>query len=406
MTPSVPFLPYGRQDIDEADIAAVVGVLRGDWLTQGPAVEAFERALAARCGAGHAVACSSGAAALHLAGLALDPKPGDAVVVPAVTFLATANGPFFAGAEIVFADVDPDTGLMGPEHAEAALRRAERAGLRVRALFPVHLAGQTVDIASLGALAEAHGLAVIADACHAIGGEHRIGDAAVPVGAGTLAAMNVFSFHPVKTVAAGEGGAVTTDDPALAARLRRLRNHGIERDPARFIDRGAGFDADGSVNPWYYEMGEPGFNYRITDLQCALALSQLGRIERFVERRRALAARYEERLRPLAPLVRPLERVSWCRPAWHLNVVLIDFAALGRSRAAVMAGLRTRGIGSQVHYIPLHRQPFWRRRHGDIVLPGAESYYARALSLPLFPGMTDADVDRVVEAMAAACGLD
>ena len=403
---SLPFLPYGRQDIDQADIDAVTAVLRGDWLTQGPAVESFERALCERTGVAHAVSCANGTAALHLATLALGLGPGDAVVVPAVTFLATANAARYVGAEVAFADVDPGTGLMGPEQAEEAIARATRAGWRVRALAPVHFAGQTADMAGLGALAARRGLAVIEDACHAIGSVDVAPDGrALPVGSGAFGTLTAFSFHPVKTIAAGEGGAVTTNDPDLAARLRRFRNHGMERDPAGFEDREAAFDESGSANPWYYEMAEPGFNYRLTDIHSALALSQLTRLDAFVERRRHLMDLYAERLAPLAPLVRPAARVPWCRPAWHLCAVRIDFAAAGRTRAQVMADLRARGIGTQVHYIPVHRQPYWRRRHGDPALPGADAHYARTLSLPLFPAMADADVDRIAAALAETLGL-
>ncbi len=404
-----PFLPYGRQDIDQADIDAVTAVLGGAWLTQGPAVEAFERALAGRTQAAHAVACANGTAALHLACLALGLGPGDALVVPSITFLATANAARYVGAEVAFADVDPATGLMGPEQAQAAITRAEDAGWRVRALAPVHFAGQTADRAALGALAAARGLAVIEDACHAVGSEDAAADGRiVPVGSGGFgpsSTMTAFSFHPVKTIAAGEGGAVTTDDPALAARLRRFRNHGMERDPTGFEDHGAAFDETGAANPWYYEMAEPGFNYRLTDIHSALALSQMARLDAFVARRRHLMDLYAARLAPLAPLVRPAACVPWCRPAWHLCAVRIDFAAARRSRARVMADLRARGIGTQVHYIPVHRQPYWRRRYGDLALPGAEEHYAQTLSLPLFPAMADADVDRVAAALTEALGL-
>ncbi len=392
------FLPYGRQSVDEDDVAAVVAVLRGDFLTQGPTVDAFEKALAARVGVTHAVACANGTAALHLAYLALGLEAGDAVVVPANTFLATASAARLTGAEIAFADVDPETGLMRVEHAAAALARARAAGWRPRALAPVHFAGQCADMDQLGALAEAEGLAVVEDACHALGAR----SGAVPVGACDRSAMAVFSFHPVKTVAAGEGGAVTTNDAKLAARLRLFRNHGMTRDPADFTDPQAGFAASGAANPWYYEMAEPGFNYRLTDIQSALALSQLARLDAFIARRRHLMDLYAERLAPLAPLARPLARAGWCDPAWHLCVARIDFAAAGVERAVVMAALRARGVGTQVHYIPVHRQPYWRKRHGDLALPGADAYYARTLSLPLFPAMADADVDRVVGALEVA----
>lgn len=398
-----PFLPYGRQNINDADIAAVVEVLHCDYLTQGPKVDAFEAALSARMDGAAVIACANGTAALHLAGLALDFQPGDAVVAPAITFLATASGPHLAGAEVAFADVDPDTGLMGPDHTEAAIVRARQNGWRVRAVLPVHLAGQTADTAAIAVVAATHGAVVIEDACHALGAIDQSGAA---VGACAHSRMTVFSFHPVKTIAAGEGGAIATRDAALAARLRALRNHGIERDPAGWDhDHGQGWEADGALRPWYYEMALPGFNYRLTDLQCALGLSQLARLDSFAARRRALADLYTQALAPLAPAVRPLGRVGGGVPAWHLAVALIDFAGLGRSRTQVMNALRAGGIGSQVHYIPLHHQPYWRRRLPQPALPGADAYYARALSLPLFPAMADSDVGRVADVLAAAIGI-
>jgi len=403
---SAGFLPYGRQSIDEDDIAAVAAVLRGDWLTQGPAVEAFENALAARTGAAHAVACANGTAALHLACLALGLGPGDAVVVPSITFLATANAARYVGAEVAFADVDPDTGLMRPADAAAAVVRAEAAGWRVRALAPVHFAGQTADMAGLADIAASRGLALIEDACHAVGTRTQGTDGGwTEVGACRHGGLAAFSFHPVKTIAAGEGGAVTTDDAALAERLRRFRNHGMVREADRFTDPDLGFEPDGTAQPWVYEMPEPGFNYRLTDIHSALALSQLGKLDRFAARRSQLMDLYAHRLEALAPLVRPLARVDGCRPAWHLCVALADFAAAGRSRGAVMADLRARGIGTQVHYVPVHRQPYYRDRYGALDLPGAEAYYARALTLPLFPAMADGDVGRVVDALAETLGI-
>ncbi|TWB51073.1 UDP-4-amino-4,6-dideoxy-N-acetyl-beta-L-altrosamine transaminase [Nitrospirillum viridazoti] len=396
---SPPFLPYGRQAIDEDDIAAVTAVLRGDWLTQGPTVTRFEQAFAEAVGARHAVACANGTAALHLACMALDLQPGDAVVVPAVTFLATANAARYCGAEVAFADVDSETGLMGRADAEAALARAEAAGWRVRALAPVHFAGQAADMDALADLAEARGLAIIEDACHAVG-SRRAGRAGngVAIGACDRSAMACFSFHPVKTIAAGEGGMVTTNDDALARSLRRDVSHGMVRDPGSFQNRKAAFGATGAANPWYYEMPAPGYNYRLTDIHAALGLSQLGKLDRFVRRRAEMVARYDERLAPLAPFIRHAGR-SGGEPAWHLYVVLIDFAALGRDRAAVMAALKTQGVGSQVHYIPVHHQPYYRERYGSLDLPGADGWYQACLSLPLFPAMTDGDVDRVVAAL-------
>jgi UDP-4-amino-4,6-dideoxy-N-acetyl-beta-L-altrosamine transaminase len=380
-----PFLPYGRPVIEEDDIAAVAQVLRGDMLTTGPRVEAFERALAGAVGASHAVALSSGTAALHLASLAVGLGPGDAAVVPTITFVATANAVRLTGAEVVFADVDPDTGLMMPDHLDQAMARAEAT--RPRAVLPVYLAGQCHDPAALLARARAHGLAVVEDAAHALGTRHGADGA---VGDGRHADMTCFSFHPMKTIAMGEGGAITTNDGARAGRLRRLRSHGI--DPALTPD----------AEPWRRVMAEPGFNDRASDIACALGISQLGKLDRFVARRAALIDRYETLLRPLAPLVRLVARAPGCRPGWHLAVVLLDFAAAGTDRARVMARLREQGIGTQLHFPPVHEQPYYARRHAMGAFPGARRFAERALSVPLYPTMTEDDVDRVVEALRRA----
>lgn len=390
------FLPYGRHTVDETDIAAVVAALRGPALTGGPAVPAFEAALANATGAAHAVACASGTAALHLALTALDLPPGTGVVVPSLTFVATANAVRMAGGRVIFADVDPGTGLMGPEHLEDALTRA---GGAVGAVIPVHLNGQAADLAALAGVAGDRPL--IDDACHALGttvGEHAIG-------ASPHARATCFSFHPVKTIAMGEGGAITTADAALARRVAELRNHGLIRDPARFRAPDQAFDDQGSPNPWYYEIHELGFNYRASDLHCALGTSQLARLDRFVARRRELARRYDQYLRPLAPQVRPVPRVAGGNPAWHLYVVLCDFPALEPGRASLMTALRARGIGTQVHYLPVHRQPWYRDTECRLDLPGADTYYRACLSLPLFPDMTDQDVETVVHRLNEALRL-
>jgi UDP-4-amino-4,6-dideoxy-N-acetyl-beta-L-altrosamine transaminase len=394
-------LPYGRHCIEDDDVAAVEAVLRGEWLTTGPAVARFEAALAEQVGARHALACSSGTAALHLAALALGLAPGERVVVPTLTFLATANAPRHAGAEIVFADVDADTGLMHAHHLEDALARAKAGGAPVRAAFPVQLNGQAADLEAIAEICRSRGITVVHDAAHALGTTYAAGGERA-VGNGVDAAMAAFSFHPVKVVAMGEGGAVTTDDDALAGHLARLRNHGMTSDAGRFENPALGLDASGAPNPWYYEMAEPGFNYRASDIHCALGLSQLAKLARFVARRRALAARYDALLAPLAPAVRPLARIAGCRPAWHLYVVLVDFAGLGRPRSEVMRALAERGVATQVHYLPVHHQPYYRARYGALDLPGADAYYERALSLPLFPAMADGDVERVVGALAEA----
>jgi UDP-4-amino-4,6-dideoxy-N-acetyl-beta-L-altrosamine transaminase len=394
---SPPFLPYGRQTIDDDDIAAVAAVLRSDALTTGPEVERFEEALAGVTGAKDVVSCSSGTAALHLAVAALGVGEGDKVIVPTLTFLATANCVRYVGAEVVFADVNPSTGLMDAEDLEDAIARA---GASVKAAIPVHLNGQCCDMAALRAATERLGIALIEDACHAVGGIMADGS---KVGACAHSRMACLSFHPVKTVATGEGGAVTTNDPALAATMRRLRSHGMQRQPQPPASPDLALAPDGTPNPWYYEMPEIGWNYRLSDIHAALGRSQLRKLDRFVARRRELVRRYDAALQRLSNHVAPVERVKG-DPAWHLYVAVIDFAAIGIDRATVMNRLRERGIGTQVHYLPVHLQPYYRRRYGAQRLIGAESYYDRCLTLPLYPAMADSDVDRVVDGLRAVLG--
>jgi UDP-4-amino-4,6-dideoxy-N-acetyl-beta-L-altrosamine transaminase len=400
--PGRSFLPYGRQLIEEDDIAAVTAALRSDMLTTGPRVEAFEEAFAKTVGARFAVACSSGTAALHLSMLTLDLRPGEVAIAPAITFVATANCVRYQRGEVVFADVDPDTGLMTPQTLASAIGRLD--GRRLAAVLPVHLAGQVVDLPAVRRLARENGATVVEDACHALGTTMTFDGLAERVGDARHSAMACFSFHPVKTIATGEGGMVTTNDPVAAQRLRLFRTHGVTRDPAAFQHPDIAFDRGGELNPWVYEMQALGYNYRLPDILCALGISQLAKLDRFIARRRALAARYRDLLAPLAPLVRCVAPSLGCDPALHLFVVLIDFAAAGLSRRQVMQALQARGVGSQVHYIPVHRQPYYQRRYGEIDLPGANAYYDRCLSLPLFAGMSDSDPDRVVAALSAALG--
>lgn len=405
MNRSRPFLPYGKPTIEADDRAAVADALGSDMLTTGPRPAAFEAALAERLGAPHAVVCSNGTAALHLAALALGLGPGDCAVVPSLTFLATANSVAFTGARVVFADVDPQTGLMTPETAAAAVARSDGP---VRALFPVHLNGQCCDMAGIAAVARRAGARIVEDACHAIGGAQtadpaRWPDGLAPVGACAHSDMATFSFHPVKTITTTEGGAVLARDGDLTRRLRDFRNHGLIREAERFTNPD-GFDGAGAPNPWFYEMQAPGYNYRLSDVQCALGISQLAKLDRFVARRAALVARYRERLGACALPLAPVPEVATGRPAWHLFAVAIDFEAAGASRAETMRALAAQGVGSQVHYYPVHRQPYYRALDPTLDLPGADRYYDRALSLPLFPAMTDADVDCVVDALAEALG--
>ena len=393
--PGRAFLPYGRQLIDDDDIAAVSNALRGELLTTGPLVETFERSLARTVGARDTVACSNGTAALYLAARALGIGPGHTVIVPSITFVATASAPHLAGAEIVFADVDPDSGLMRAQDFEAALARAPHK--HADAVFPVHYAGQSCHMAPIAEIARATNMKIVEDAAHALGTVWAEDDGGLlPVGANAFSDLTTFSFHPVKTVAMGEGGAISVNDPELLRRLKQARNHGITREPLEFKRVDAGFDATGAVNPWYYELEAPGFNWRISDINCALGISQLSKLQRFINARRALAECYDELLAPLAPVVRPLKRDPRSLTAWHIYTVRIDFADLGVDRAQVMRGMAADGIGTQVHYIPVHRQPYYASRYGAHSLPGAESHYASTLTLPLHPSMSEADVVRVV----------
>ncbi|MGZ3273521.1 MAG: UDP-4-amino-4,6-dideoxy-N-acetyl-beta-L-altrosamine transaminase [Caulobacteraceae bacterium] len=392
-------LPYGLHLIEDDDVAAVTAALTSGLLAQGPRVQAFETALAGKLGAAHAVATSSGTAALHLALLALDVGPGDLVVAPAITFLSTATAARMCGAEVVFADVDPDTGLMTPETFLEALATATGP---VKAALPVHLGGRMADLRGLHAIALEAGVTLVEDCAHAVG-SRRGGERA---GSCIHSAASCFSFHPVKTIAAGEGGVVTTNDPELAARIGRLRNHGVTRDEALMVDPELSLDEDGRRHPWAYEQLELGFNCRMTDIAAALGLSQLNKLDRFVARRAALAQAYDRRLQPLAPWVRPVKAQDDEAPSLHLYQVLIDFPAIGKSRDRVVREMIDRGIGCQVHYIPVYRQPYFAARYGPMRLPGAEAFYAAVLALPLFPAMADEDVDRVLTALAATLTAD
>jgi UDP-4-amino-4,6-dideoxy-N-acetyl-beta-L-altrosamine transaminase len=389
------FLPYGRQSISEADIEAVVETLRSEFLTTGPMVERFEKALAETVGAKEAVVVCNGTAALHLAVMSEELSPRCAVIVPAITFAASANCVAYCGAPVIFADVDPLTGLITDETFDDALKTLERDyhGHRLGGVIPVHYAGRPVDLSHIGAVCEEHGSFLIEDACHAIGTVGPQG----PIGACESSTMACFSFHPVKTLTTGEGGAITTSDPVLAHQLRKLRSHGIERDPAHFV--GLRYDGEGDEGPWVYEQQCLGYNYRLPDINCALGLSQLKRLPDFAARRKALVMAYQ------AAIAVANIPVNW-KPSehdtvFHLFALNIDFAALGTTRTAVMAGLRDRGIGTQVHYAPVHRQPWWQTKAlGQRDLPGADRFYQNTLSLPLYADMADDDPARVIQALS------
>jgi UDP-4-amino-4,6-dideoxy-N-acetyl-beta-L-altrosamine transaminase len=375
-------LPYGRQTITEADIAAVVEVLRSPFLTQGPTVPAFEQAVAAKVGACHGVAVNSATSALHIACLALGLGPGDRLWTAPITFVASANCGRYCGAAVDFVDIEPATGLMSVVALAAKLEQAERDGTLPKVVVPVHLAGSSCAMAEIGALAQRYGVAVLEDASHAIGGRYR----GEPVGNCRYSAISVFSFHPVKIITTGEGGLASTNDPQLAQRLAELRSHGLVRDAGRFEQVPAG--------PWAYEQQQLGFNYRMTDLQAALGLSQLQRLEAIVAERNRLLQRYRELLAELP--VQLLEVPEDVLSSVHLAVIRLNQASAVQHRQ-VFEALRAAGIGVQLHYSPVHLQPYYRRLgFAEGQLPAAEAYASSAISLPLYPGLTAEDQERVV----------
>ena len=372
-------LPYGRQSIGEDDIRAVVEVLRSDWLTTGPKVAEFEEAFAARVGAKYAVSFSSGTAALHGAAFAAGLKPGDEAITTPMTFAATANCVLYQGATPVFADVSADTLNLDPGNVGA------RITPQTRALLPVDYAGHPADLDAMLELAARHDLVVIEDACHALGAEYR--DRA----AGGIAHMTVFSFHPVKHLATGEGGMVTTDRMDYAEALRRFRNHGISSDARQRQ----------SAGQWHYEMVALGYNYRLTDIACALGISQLKKLEEDLSRRREIAERYATSFRQLGALTLPAVRAE-VNPAWHLYPIRINLESLTAGRAQIFRALRAENIGVNVHYIPVHYHPYYRDRFGyrEGEYPVAENAYERMISLPMFHGMSDQDVEDVIAAVS------
>jgi UDP-4-amino-4,6-dideoxy-N-acetyl-beta-L-altrosamine transaminase len=385
------FLPYGRQYIDDEDIEAVVDVLRSDFLTGGPAVDLFEQAIAEKLGVEEAIVCSNGTTALHLAVIAAGITAGDIVVVPSVTFLSTANVVRMCGADVIFADVDPDTGLLTTEALLAAIECSKK---KPKAVMPVHLNGQSCNMKEISNVARQHEMIVITDCCHALGAEYS--DFGKP-GDGRYEAFGCFSLHPVKSIAMGEGGIVTTNNTEAAKRIRRLRSHDLCRDENKWQNTQMGFEGDDAPNPWYYEMHELGFNYRATDMQCALGLSQLKKLDAFVGRRRELAVRYDKAFKSFSNSVYPVRQNGFSVSAWHLYPLLIDFKGLEKTRAQVMNELRFYNVGSQVHYIPVHKQPYYEKLYGVQELPGADTYYAKILSIPLYPALTNNEQDYIVE---------
>ena len=378
-------IPYGRQAISEADIAAVVEVLKSDYLTQGPVVPAFENAVGAIADAKHAVAVNSATSALHIACLALGVEPGDRVWTSPITFVASSNAALYCGAEVEFIDIDPQTYNMCPVLLAEKLDTAAVSGTLPKVIIPVHLTGQSCDMAAIHAAATKHGVRIIEDASHAIGGAYGN----KPVGCGAFSDIVIFSFHPVKIVTTGEGGMALTNDPELARLMQLDRSHGITRDAEVMEESDPG--------AWYYEQHRLGFNYRMTDINAALGLSQLDRLEEFIARRRAIARRYDEAFADL-PVVTPWQ-LPEANSAWHLYVIRVDAA----HHRAIFDELRAAGILVNLHYMPVYLQPYYRKLGFEPGLcPNAESYYAEAISLPMFPTLTDEQQEQVIAAVRKA----
>jgi UDP-4-amino-4,6-dideoxy-N-acetyl-beta-L-altrosamine transaminase len=382
-------IPYGRQDITQADIDAVVEVLRSDFLTQGPMVPRFERAVAEHCGVPHALAVNSATSALHIACLALGLGPGDWLWTSPITFVASANCGLYCGAQVDFVDIDPRTYNISVQALEAKLVVAEREGRLPKVVVPVHLCGQPCEMEAIHALGQKYGFRIIEDASHAIGGAYK----GEPIGNCRYSDITVFSFHPVKIITTAEGGMATTRDDALAERMALLRSHGITRDPVRMTH-----PPDGD---WYYQQVDLGYNYRMTDVQAALGASQMARIGQYIARRHALARRYDNILQGL-PVTTP-----WQQPdghsGLHLYVIRLQLDRIAKSHSEVFSALRQRGIGVNLHYIPVYTQPYYRRmgfRPGDF--PAAERYYAEAISLPMYATLSDAQQDEVAAALRSA----
>ncbi len=374
------FIPYARQSIDSDDIRNVRKALLSDWITQGPKVQEFEDALAKYCQAKYAVAVSSGTAALHLACLAAGLKKGDEAITSPITFVATPNAVIYVGAKPVFADIDYDTVNIDPAQIERKITR------RTKAVLPVHFAGLPCDMEGIYRISKKRRLLVIEDACHALGAEYRVGGRWFKVGSCRHSDMTVFSFHPVKHITTGEGGAVTTNNSKFYKKLIVLRSHGIYRDK-KALQNG----------PWYYQMRDLGFNYRITDFQCALGVSQMKKLDGFLKRRREIAEKYNNFFQNIDGIETQYVANN-ILSVWHLFILKIDYRRFGLKRGELILKLMKNGIGSQVHYIPVYRQPFYKKNFYFSAndYPNAEFYYQRALSLPIFPNLPDKDVQRVI----------
>ena len=385
-------IPYGRQDITQTDIDAVVGVLQSDFLTQGPMVPRFEQSVAQHVGATHALAVNSATSALHIACLALGLGPGDRLWTTPITFVASANCALYCGADVDFVDIDPHTYNLCPQALALKLEQAEREGTLPKVVVPVHLCGQPCDMQAIHALSQRYGFKIIEDASHAIGGKYQ-GEF---IGNSRYSDITVFSFHPVKIITTAEGGMALTNDEALANKMALLRSHGITRDPAQMTR-----EADG---PWYYQQIDLGFNYRMTELQAALGVTQMERLDQYVARRHQLARRYDDLLTGL-PVTAPWQHAD-SYSGLHLYVIRLQLDKIEKTHRQVFEALRELGIGVNLHYIPVHTQPYYERmgfKPDDF--PQSQTYYQEAISIPMFQTMSDEQQDEVIQALKKSLGV-
>lgn len=399
---TLKLLPYGKQHLDKNDILKVTKVLQSDWITQGPTITQFEKALCKKLGVKYAVACSSGTAALHLSILAANIKKNDIVITSDITFLASANCATYVQAKVILCDIDPNTGLMSINSLKRLLSN-KQIQKRVKAIIPVHFAGQPTNLEIIFKLAQEVNALVIDDCAHALGaGFKDKNNIFYNIGASPYSHMSCFSFHPVKHITTGEGGAITTNNEDFYNKLILFRNHGINRNPKLFINTALAYDKYNNLNPWYYEMLTPGFNYRMTDIQAALGISQLKKLNAFIKKRQSLAAFYKEQIKKVFPpnIIRPLDNIPNTTHAYHLFVILINFNKISITKAQLINELKNQGISTQVHYIPLHLQPYYaHKKHYISKLINAEKYYEQALTIPLFTKMTKKDCIRVINTL-------
>ncbi len=389
------FIPYGKPSVDEEDIAAVVSVLQSDFLTTGPVVGQFEEALSHQVSVDYVTSCSSGTAALHLACASLSISPDDQIIVPAMTFCATANAVAMVGGEVIFSDVNPKTGLMEPADLKKAISRSDLS--KLKAIMVVHMNGQVVDIVAIKSIADAYGLKIIEDAAHALGSSYSHEGVEYQIGSCAHSDLCCFSFHPVKNIAMGEGGAICTNSETYADFMKSFRNHGCVQDEKLFVNLPP--DAVSAAPMWHREMRMLGNNYRASDINCALAKSQLTKLQDYKAKRAKLVKLYDDAFGGEAAILNSIDRIPDQEPCWHLYPLLLDFHKLGMSREALMAKLKRKNIGTQVHYMPVSWHPYWQVRTDGFSYDGAAQYYENILSLPLFSSLSETEAGYVASTL-------